>query len=159
MTNNQINIEKLLNQSRTDIMVPSRAEFGSLINHVTNESLNRNTQQKGILSPFITIMNFTKNKLIIAGSVALLAIIIIVPTVRHQRMVAPNEPMVTQQESDVSFDKQSAEVIQESKGIVSEDFVADMMNEFSAEDAITAQELADDGALDNSYDIDSAIIS
>lgn len=152
----QDNIEKLIIQSRDTIEIPSRAEFSSLMSNVTKKSFNRNTLQKGIKSPFITIMNITKNRLIVAGSVALLAIIVIIPTVRHQRMVIVPEQNI--QQETMSLDDQSAALIQESKGTVSEDVIADIMAEFSQEDAIIAQELSEDGYVEEDYDSISAII-
>ncbi len=156
MTNKKITIERLLSQSRDRVEIPSRTEFSSLMNNVTHESINRNTPQKGIKSPFIIIMNITKNKLVLAGSVALLAIIVIIPTVRHQRIVATPMQNVGQ-EAFMPTDEQSVAVIQESKGAVSEDIVADIMKEFNEEDAVTQQELADDGYIESDYEVDSAI--
>jgi hypothetical protein len=49
--------------------------------------------------------------------------------------------------------------MQESKGTVSEDVIADIMTEFNQEDAVTTQELADDEYIESDYEIDSAIIS
>ncbi len=155
--NNKPTIERLLQQSRDIIEIPSRTEFRDMMKSVTNVSYQRNTQQKGIQSPFVTIMNFTKNKLIIAGSVALLAIIIIVPTVRHQRMIATSTQLV--QQETIITDEQSVVLMQESKGTISEDIIADIMTEFNQEDAVTTQELADDEYIESDYEIDSAIIS
>jgi len=151
-------IETLLQQSRSSIEIPSRAEFGILMKNVTNQSVNRKTLQKGIKSPFILFMNVTKNKLVLAGSVALLAIIVIIPSVRHQRVDTVLTP-ASNQEMAMPTDEQSVIIMQESKGSISEDIIADIMNEFDQEDMLIAQELADDGYVQNDYEVDSFIIS
>ena len=151
-------IETLLQQSRSGIEIPSRAEFNMLMKNVTNQSINRKILQKGIKSPFILFMNVTKNKLVLAGSVALLAIIVIIPSVRHQRVDTVLTP-VSNQEMAMPTDEQSVVIMQESKGSISEDIIADIMNEFDQEDMLIAQELADDGYVQNDYEVDSFIIS
>ncbi|HQV64917.1 MAG TPA: hypothetical protein PKZ56_01670 [Candidatus Paceibacterota bacterium] len=151
-------IETLLQQSRSGIEIPSRAEFNMLMKNVTNQSINRKILQKGIKSPFILFMNVTKNKLVLAGSVALLAIIVIIPSVRHQRVDTVLTP-ASNQEMAMPTDEQSVIIMQESKGSISEDIIADIMNEFDQEDMLIAQELADDGYVQNDYEVDSFIIS
>jgi len=151
-------IETLLQQSRSGIEIPSRAEFNMLMKNVTNQSINRKILQKGIKSPFILFMNVTKNKLVLAGSAALLAIIVIIPSVRHQRVDTVLTP-VSNQEMAMPTDEQSVVIMQESKGSISEDIIADIMNEFDQEDMLIAQELADDGYVQNDYEVDSFIIS
>jgi hypothetical protein len=151
-------IETLLQQSRSSIEIPSRTEFNILMNTVTNQSLDRKITHKGIKSPFILFMNITKNKLVLAGSAALLAIIVIIPSVRHQRVDTVLTP-VSNQEMAMPTDEQSVVIMQESKGSISEDIIADIMNEFDQEDMLIAQELADDGYVQNDYEVDSFIIS
>jgi hypothetical protein len=151
-------IETLLQQSRSGIEIPSRTEFSILMKNVTNQSVNRKTLQKGIKSPFILFMNVTKNKLVLAGSVALLAIIVIIPNVRHQRVDTVLTP-ASNQEMAMPTDEQSVVIMQESKGSISEDIIADIMNEFDQEDMLIAQELADDGYVQNDYEVDDFIIS
>lgn len=161
MNTHQEKIEQLLKEHRNQMVIPSREEFKKMMHDVTYTEHIRNTQQKGITSPFMIIMNITKNKFILAGSAALLAVIVFIPLIRHTGSNVTVREVNNQSNSSELFvqDTQARSIIESSQGTVSQDIITDIMQEFSEEDVLLAQELADDGFIDIQYEIDSAIIS
>lgn len=135
-------IEQLFKEEQSAVVVPSRAEFRDIIESVTNPLLDRNTTQKGTVSPFGIIIRMSKNKLILAGSVALLAIIVIVPSVYHSRLTTTSVSekgvqISTPTESTVSA---TASISESAQGSVSEDIAADIVADLNQEDALLQQE-------------------
>jgi hypothetical protein len=148
-------IEQLFKDEQSTIVVPSRAEFRGIIDSVTNPLLDRNTHQKGTLSPFGIFILMSKNKLILASSVALLAIIVIIPTIRHGYVKNQPQPLseVTITESTPSTITAGNTITQSANGSVSEDITADIVADLNQEDLLIQQEftaeaiITDDSAL------------
>ncbi len=148
-------IEQLFKDEQSTVVVPSRAEFHDIIESVTNPLLDRNTNQKGTLSPFGIFILMSKNKLILASSVALLAIIVIIPTIRHGYVKNQPQPLseVTITESTPSTITAGNTITQSANGSVSEDITADIVADLNQEDLLIQQEftaeaiITDDSAL------------
>ncbi len=148
-------IEQLFKDEQSNVVVPSRAEFRGIIESVTNPLADRNTHQKGTVSPFGIFILMSKNKLILAGSVALLAIIVIIPTIRHGYVKNQPQPLpeVTFTETNPSTVIAGNTITQAANGSVSEDVAADIVADLNQEDALIQQEFAaeatttDDSAL------------
>ncbi len=151
-------IEQLFKDEQSTVVVPSRAEFHDIIESVTNPLLDRNTNQKGTLSPFGIFILMSKNKLILASSVALLAIIVIIPTIRHGYVKNQPQPLsdVTITESTPSTPSTITAgntITQSANGSVSEDITADIVADLNQEDLLIQQEftaeaiITDDSAL------------
>jgi hypothetical protein len=150
-------LNTLIEEERKITVVPSRAEFRSILERVTKNDTTRNTDQKGATSPFGFFLMITKNKLVMASSIAFLAIIVIVPTVRH----ASHAPAVEQkrvQTLDLSSDAQAQSIKQSSVGTVSQDIVSAILTDFAEEDALAQQEYAEDASVDD-YTFDDATIN
>lgn len=148
-------IEQLFKDEQSAIVVPSRAEFRGIIDSVTNPLSDRNTHQKGTLSPFGIFILMSKNKLILASSVALLAIIVIIPTIRHGYVKNQQQPLseVTITDATSSTVTAGSTITQSANGSVSEDISADIVADLNQEDLLIQQEFAaeatttDDSAL------------
>lgn len=156
MNNQRKTIEQLLSTERDTITAPSRNEFRDLLQRVTNHSPMRNTIQKGVKSPFGMFLHMARNKLVIAGSLALLAVIIIIPTVKHR-----SENALTSSSASVSSDAQAGIIVQTAQGTVTEDIISDILQEFNTENSIISGELSadNDGDGDDDISIDSVITS
>lgn len=97
----------------------------------------------------------SKNKLILASSVALLAIIVIIPTIRHGYVKNQPQPLseVTITESTPSTITAGNTITQSANGSVSEDITADIVADLNQEDLLIQQEftaeaiITDDSAL------------
>jgi hypothetical protein len=148
-------IEQLFKDEQSTVVVPSRAEFHDIIESVTNPLLDRNTNQKGTLSPFGIFILMSKNKLILASSVALLAIIVIIPTIRHGYVKNQPQPIsdITITEKNPSTVTAGSTITQSANGSVSEDITADIVADLNQEDLLIQQEFiaeaitTDDSAL------------
>ncbi len=146
-------IDQLFKEEQSKVAIPTHEEFRILINQVTKQENYRNSTQKGTVSPFGIFIRMSKNKLILAGSLALLAIIVIIPSVYHEKNITQVDSIVSTGAGSEIIAQAAISIGKSAQGSPVEDIAADIIADLNEENLLIEQEfnseviITDEGAL------------